>query len=138
MIKAILVRNPSTKYGTHGALMVPELGFSCFTAEPPWKNNRKQVSCIPPGTYIVQIRNSPKYGKVFHLTGVEGRTYILIHSGNFSGDMELGLRSHTMGCILLGQKRGWLAKQLSVLNSRITVTRFMNLMGTNKFELTIQ
>lgn len=137
MKQAYLIRNPSNKYGTHGALMVPEIGWSCFTAEPPDKGNRPRVSCIPEDQYIVKMRKSPKYGWIFHLTDVNGRTYILIHSGNYSGDIELGLRSNTMGCILLGQKRGWLSKQLCVLNSRTTLRRFMEQMGSDEFMLTI-
>ncbi len=132
-----LNRNPSTKYGTFGHWYCPEIGFSCFSAEPPWKNNRRNVSCIPAGEYIVRIRNSPKYGIIFHVTGVDGRSYILIHSGNLAGDVELGLKSHTMGCILLGKQQGWLASQMAVLNSRITIRKFMNLMNNEPFKLKV-
>lgn len=137
MITAYLHREPSTKYGTFGVLSVPGYGFSCFTAEPPWKNNRVRLSCIPPGEYTVRIRRSPKYGIVFHVTDVQGRTYILFHSGNYSGDMELGYRTDTLGCILLGKARGWLAGQRVILNSRITVNKFMRIMKNETFKLII-
>lgn len=133
-----LYREPSTKYGTFGHLFCPEIGFSCFTAEPPWKNNRRNVSCIPDGEYTVRIRKSPKYGIIFHVTAVDGRSYILIHSGNFAGDTELKLRSHTMGCILLGKSRGWLKRQRVVLNSRLTVSKFMNLMSNEPFKMIVK
>jgi hypothetical protein len=42
-----------------------------------------------------------------------------------------------MGCILLGKKRGWLARQKVVLNSRITVKQFMRLMKNEPFKLII-
>lgn len=137
MDTVFLKRIESSKYGTFGVLSAPSVGFSCFTGEPPWKNNRNRVSCIPPGEYIVRIRRSPKYGIIFHLTGVDGRTYILIHWGNLAGDVELGLKSHTAGCILLGQSRGWLAGQKAVLNSRIAVKKFMRLMKNEPFKLII-
>lgn len=130
-------REPSTKYGTFGVLTCPELFFGCYTAEPPWKNNRNSVSCIPTGEYTVTIRNSPKYGIIFHVRHVSGRSYILIHSGNYAGDVEKGFKSHTMGCILLGKTRGWLKKQRVILNSRITVRKFMNLMNNEPFKLII-
>lgn len=130
-------REPTTIYGTFGHLSAPSVGFSCFTLEPPWKDNRSNVSCIPKGEYLVQIRKSPKYGIIFHVTDVNGRSYILMHSGNLGGDVECGLISHTMGCILLAKSRGWLRSQRAILNSRITVRKFMNLMNNEPFKLII-
>jgi hypothetical protein len=137
MLTAHIVRTEDTKYGTFGYLSIPYVGFSCYTGEPPWKNNRNSVSCIPTGEYDVRIRRSPKYGIIFHVKNVEGRSYILIHSGNYAGDVERGLRSHTMGCILLGKSRGWLAKQKVVLNSRLALKSFMRLMKNDTFKLII-
>jgi hypothetical protein len=137
MITAYLQREPSTKYGTFGRFSAPEIGFNCFTLEPPWKNNRTRVSCIPPGEYIVKIRNSPKYGIIFHVTDVYGRSYILMHWGNYGGDVELGLKTHTAGCILMAKQRGWLQQQKAILNSRITVRKFMSLMNNEPFKLII-
>lgn len=130
-------RNNESDHGSFGVLSAPEVGFSCFTGELPWKGNRNRVSCIPVGVYIVRIRQSPKYGTIFHLTDVEGRTYILIHWGNFCGDVEKGLKSHTAGCILLGKKKGVLGDQKAVLNSRIIVKKFMRLMNNEPFKLII-
>jgi hypothetical protein len=137
MNTAYLKRNESSKYGTFGTLSAPSVGFSCFTGEPPWKNNRSRVSCVPKGEYTVRIRQSPKYGTIFHLTNVEGRAFILMHWGNLCGDIEKGLKSHTAGCILLGQGRGWLSGQKAILNSRITVKKFMRLMNNEPFKLII-
>lgn len=69
--------------------------FECKTLELPWKNNQRQVSCIPTGTYKVVIRYSKKFGWHFHVTDVEGRTWILIHHGNYHRDI--------LGCILVGK-----------------------------------
>jgi len=64
------------------------------TLELPWLNNSPQVSCIPAGTYVLEKRNSPKYGDHFWVKNVPGRDMILIHSGNTPKD--------THGCILVG------------------------------------
>jgi hypothetical protein len=131
----------TSDHGTIGILACPEKGFSCRTMEPPWKNNRSNHSCIPAGEYIVKIRMSPKYGKVYHVKDVDGRSYILYHSGNVGGDREKGLSSHTWGCILLGKYLGKLRIkgkiQRAVLYSKPTVRRFMELMEYQDFKLII-
>jgi len=112
-------------------------GFNCQTLELPWRDNRRSISCIPAGEYLVKIRMSPKYGEIYHVKDVPGRTFILIHSGNWAGDTTKGYKTHVNGCILLGQKRGLLAGQWAVLNSRITVKRFMQEMGNEPFTLRV-
>jgi hypothetical protein len=112
-------------------------GFSCYTLELPWRENQRNISCIPKGEYNVKIRISPKYGKVYHVKEVPNRTFILIHSGNWAGDVSKGYRSHVNGCLLLGKSRGKLAGQLAVLNSRLTVKRFMRYMNYQPFTLKI-
>jgi hypothetical protein len=121
--------------GTMGILMAP--GFSCYTLELPWRDNQRNISCIPEGEYDVRIRISPKYGQVYHVKKVPNRSYILIHSGNWAGDTSKGYRTHVNGCILLGKSRGTLAGQLAVLNSRITVKKFMKIMDNRPFTLKI-
>ena len=83
---------------TLGRLFVMENSqplYNCHTLELPWKNNAFQISCIPEGTYKVVKRFSAKFKNHFHLTNVPGRTYILIHSGNYYTDI--------LGCILVGK-----------------------------------
>ena len=132
---AILYRLTRSDQGTEGMLATED--FNCKTLELPCRDNQKQVSCIPPGEYDVEIRLSNKYGRIYWVRKVPDRTYILIHSGNYAGDTSKNFKSHVMGCILLGQKRGFLGGQVAVLNSRITVRRFMEEMEYEKFKLTI-
>jgi len=122
--------------GTEGLLVSGD--FHCRTLELPWRGNRRQISCIPPGTYNVEIRLSNKYGRIYWVRNVPNRSYILIHSGNFAGDTSKGYKTHVMGCILLGKKSGYLGGQVAVLNSRITVRAFMEYMDYEPFELRIQ
>ena len=70
--------------------------YSCKTLELSWKDNQRNISCIPKGEYFTVIHESPKFGKCFWLQNVPNRSEILIHRGNFYDDI--------LGCILVGQE----------------------------------
>ena len=135
-IKAYLTRLRRSDHGTEGILTIPALGFSCFTLELPWRDNRSNVSCIPPGTYPVSWRVTRRRA-TYHIKNVPGRTYILIHSGNYAGDVTKGLKSHVEGCIELGTRMGWIGRQRAVLLSRNMMRKFHKLMNGRDAELTI-
>lgn len=65
------------------------------TLEPPRKDNKPRMSCIPTGNYRVVRRYSNKYGNHFHITGVKGRSYVLIHKLNYY--------YNTLGCVGVGK-----------------------------------
>ena len=130
-----LARLARSDQGTEGILLAGD--FNCKTLELPWRENARQISCIPPGEYDVELRLSNKYGRVYWVRRVPDRTYILIHSGNWAGDTQKGFKSHVMGCILLGKHHGYLAGQRAVLNSRLTVRSFMREMDYQKFTLNV-
>ena len=52
------------------------------TIELPWRDNQALISCIPEGTYTPLLRETEKYGTHLWVTGVPGRTCILIHPAN--------------------------------------------------------
>jgi len=137
MIIAFIKRGQPTDQGTEGHFSIPVLGLSLFSMELPWKGNQSRISCISPGDYTVVIRKSPKYGFIFHVTNVEGRSFILVHWGNFGGDVSKGFKSHTMGCILFGKQRGIMAGQRAVLNSRLAISEFMRALKNEPFKLII-
>lgn len=114
--RAHLQRYPSTDQGTLGSLTLPN-GEVLSTIELPDRDNRTSVSRIPAGLYVVTPWKSNKFGNVWILEDVEGRTYILIHKGNVAGDRALGYKTHSNGCILIGVSFGVLWGQLAVLNS---------------------
>lgn len=66
----------------------------CYTLELPWKDNKKNVSCIPTGTYGGFIRTDGTRGWRIELKAVPGRGNIQIHVGNYPSDI--------LGCILVG------------------------------------
>ena len=69
------------KEGTNGALFNNDR-FVGFTIELPWKENKKQVSCIPEGVYELRPRYSEKFKHHLVLENVPNRSLILIHPAN--------------------------------------------------------
>lgn len=133
-----LQRQITSTHGTEGTLTIPHLDVDFFTLELPWRDNTPTISCVPNGTYEVAIRQSPRYGTIYHVKNVINRSWILIHWGNFAGDSTQGLKTNVEGCILLGKKRGILSNQKVVLSSRVAVREFMNLMQNKNFTLEIK
>lgn len=137
-----LIRGPSTDQGTPGVLLREDGTRLCHTLELPWRENRRMRSCIPPGylpagEYPVRCVVTPKRGPVYLVERVPGRSAILIHSGNVAGDVEKGLETDVLGCILLGQVRGRRRGQLAVLLSKPAVSAFMAEMGGRPFILEV-
>lgn len=130
-----LIRVSTNDEGTRGILVFGD--DFVHTLELPWRGNRPNLSCIPAGRYDVSVRTSPKYGDVYHVKNVPGRTYILLHHGNFGGDQTQGLRTHTAGCILLGSRVGRLYGQQAVLASRTARRKFETLMDFEPFDLEV-
>lgn len=69
--------------------------FKCFTLELPWKNNERNISCIPAAeAYIGKKHKSPLNGDCIAINNVLNRTHIQIHSANFIRQLR--------GCIAVG------------------------------------
>lgn len=115
MKRVILTRVATGEQGTFGVLRFD--GRAVSTGELPWRENRRNVSCIPGGKYLCRIIRSPRFGTVYHVKNVPGRSGVLIHSGNYAGDTSRGWRTHSHGCILPGLRRGRLGDQRAVLCS---------------------
>lgn len=107
--------------------------FTCQTLEKPSKNNQKNISCIPKGTYLCKWTFSPKFLKyTYEVQKVPARSGIRIHSGNYFFDIE--------GCILLGDSYKDINKdgKTDVLNSKITIKKFEQFLNKKDFTLIIQ
>ena len=130
MKTAYLIRDYAGIDCTMGILLFEGEVFQ--TLEPPWKMNARNVSCIPSDGYrctFMARSSSGKYRNVYHVQRVGGRSGILIHNGNVA--------RHTLGCILLGTRRGWLNRQRAVLNSRSAMRKFVRLAGKEEIEIVI-
>ena len=135
-----LYRFESDDCGTYGVLVDENFEKVCVTGELPWRNNRPNRSCIPPGEYVadyMERSGSGRYKKVYWVRGVPGRSAILIHSGNVMGDVEKGYITHSNGCPLVGVKFGKLGGQNAVLASRIALGTLREEIGEQSFKLTV-
>lgn len=69
-------------------------GLRLLTLELPDLDNQVSISCIPEGTYKYKFIVSPSLGQCIEISDVVGRTYIRIHAGNYTRQIQ--------GCILVG------------------------------------
>jgi hypothetical protein len=128
----ILTRDEDTEDGVFGTLLLPD-GSALCTMEDDWRGNAPRESCIVAGTYLLHRTIYHKHGyETFEVTGVPGRSRILIHPANTEEDVE--------GCIGLGTRRGMLRVadedtpghplrwKRAVVNSRAAFDQFMALL----------
>lgn len=98
-MKALIRRTDNGDKQTTGYMVVFNerngVEYTCCTLELPWRNNERQISCIPTGTYKVVKRYSPKYKNHFHILDVPSRDFILIHQANYVRQLR--------GCISVGR-----------------------------------
>ena len=130
-----MVRTESGDEGTFSKFIIADNVF--VTVEPPWENNKQGISCIPYGEYECKWVESPKYGGVYQVTDVKGRTHILIHWGNWAGDIEAGFKSDSDGCIILGTERAVIYDQKAVASSKAAIARFHETMERKPFTLIV-
>jgi len=135
----VLERFKFSPSGTLGRLLTEdgEPFYDLVTIELPWRNNARQISCIPRGEYKVTKTRSPRFGDCYLVEEVPGRNHILFHHGNFAGQSDLGQRTDSNGCILLGYKHGVLQGQNAVLSSRLARTFFETTLDFEPFKLVI-
>lgn len=116
-----IVRYPdSNDEGTKGSLWIDGELF-CYTLELPDRNNQRSISRIPAGSYKAFYLRHSALGHCYHLHDVPNRSSILIHKGNWAGDVSKGYRSDVEGCILVGREHAELAEQTAVTSSTSTM-----------------
>lgn len=130
MIEAKLTRQLSGEAGTFGTLEV--LGFTCRTVERPATG---PAPCIPAGTYTCRKTWSNRCrADVYEITGVPGRTRILIHAAN--------LASQLLGCVAPGEAVAKIQTAdgklvPGVTRSKATLEQLHKLLAWREFTLTI-
>lgn len=124
-----ITRLESGEEGSFGTMRIDKQVF-CSTLEPRDRLNKPNESCIPPGQYLCQRWNSPRYGETWMVKDVPDRAGILFHPGNLAEDTE--------GCIFLGQYVDKLRGTRAVKNSGDTFRKFMlETAGHDTLHLTI-
>jgi hypothetical protein len=137
-VTVTLTRRAYLDTGTFGVLRVEPAGFKCLTVERPWRNNERNISCIPIGRYPLTLgtfyhgNDDPADDyPAYEVLDVPGRSLIKIHVANTMDDLA--------GCIGVGSQWGWLRHKMAVLHSRNTYREFMDAMaGIAHAQLVIQ
>lgn len=125
-----LTRFAYTPDGTFGEFNLN--GSTYYTVERPWLDNKPNVSCIPEQDYICRPSRFYRGGyDTWEVTGVPGRSRILIHIANTMRDVK--------GCIGLGNDLGYVNGLWAVTRSKNTFEEFMKeLKEVNEFKLRIR
>lgn len=105
--------------------------MSFKTLELPWKDNERNISCIPVGIYKAIKHNSPKFKQSFWLQDVPGRSEILMHVANYTSDLR--------GCIAPGDRYIDINNDgiIDVANSKKTMDALYKILP-NEFTITIK
>lgn len=122
-----LHRSYCWSHGTWGVLTLPD-GSELATLELPWRGNARGESCIPEGVYQMAMRDSPvverssggEFCRGWEIQGVPGRTFIMLHPGNWIRDSD--------GCVLVGTKHAIIDGAIAVQHSRQAFRQFMRAM----------
>ncbi len=108
----------------------------CVTLELPWRENAKDISCIPAGIYTCRrtFKRTTKGGmeipETFEIMRVSNRSGVLFHVGNYPHD--------THGCILLGTSFATASPDPMICQSTSAFRNFMKEMQeVNDFSLRI-
>ena len=124
-----LVRVTEYNGATLGVLCI-DGSAELVTLEDAWRDNERQISCIPVGRYKIKLHRSPRFGLTYHVVDVPERTQILFHAGNTHKD--------THGCILVGLQFGKVGTESAILASKSAFQKFMELMrNTPEAELIV-
>ena len=128
-----LVRDVYTEFSTMGELSING-NWECFTIECPKESYEGSHVCIPCGTFEIELVDSPKHGpNTPQLKDVPGRTFIQVHSSNYSIDPSTK-KVYLLGCIAPGN----LKESNVVYNSKVAMAAIMQKIDwTKKVQITI-
>lgn len=129
MRKVTLTRYETGPEGTYSNV-VTDSGFQCYGMELPWKDNKVDESCIPEGAYQCVVGESPKFGKVYGVQKVPGRSDVLFHPANWIRQL--------LGCIALGRAVGLVLGIKGVMSSKDAIEGFMADLEGEPFTLTVK
>lgn len=112
MRRVQIIRLEETQQGHIGVLMI-DGEIQCFTLQP---DSTDSSFSIPAGSYLCRRFHGRKWKDTFEVI-VPGHTALLFHAGNIEDDTD--------GCVLLGERVGWLDGKRAVLTSGVAFEEFM-------------
>lgn len=122
--------------GAFGELSIDGELFLC-TVEREWKNNEKNVSCVPEGVYELIPHKSHRFGDCYALEnknlgvtvyGPSQRSHCLFHVANFPKELQ--------GCIAPGLR--FHPSYWGVSESKKAFNKLMETLGGKRAKLTIE
>ena len=130
MTRLHLIRMVDTGRETFGRLYDDAGDQICYTLEKPWRDNHRNISCIPAISYNVRTTESHRFQKpLFEVVNVPRRSGIRIHPANWQADLE--------GCIAPGEAVGYPGDQIGVYRSRDAYARIHSVVGDGEWQLHI-
>ena len=141
-----LIRNEHTNDYTVGT--IGEIGKEpiCLTIELGWRNNARNISCIPTGEYVLRRHVSSRFNpsiKVFDKDGrseVPGRVAILFHAGNYINFLQNGkILNDSEGCILpVTNIASKTATGIFGASSAVQMRKLFDFVGNDTVNLTVR
>lgn len=134
-MKIIIKRNWQDENQTLGNCTIYDKGkplFSAVSLERGWRNNERNISCVPKGKYKIVLEYSPRFKtNLWELKNVPNRSECKFHSANYWYQLN--------GCIALGQSLYDIDKDgyHDVTSSKSTMARFHKVLKDYK-ELTVE
>ena len=98
--------------------------FFGFSLERGWRNNERNVSCIPQGSYPIRLEWSNRFGaNLWEIHNVPNRSECKFHAANYWHELN--------GCIALGLGVSDINHDgaMDVTSSKIAMRRFHAAMG---------
>ena len=109
-MKTLVLNRTYFKDATIGHLFIAgEDNPVWHTIERPDLDNKRNVSCIPEGKYLVKPYSSNKYPDVWEVQDVPNRSKILFHGANWAHQLE--------GCIAVGLSSGYMKYGTDILKA---------------------
>lgn len=107
--------------------------FTCQSLERGWRNNERNVSCIPEGTYPLKLEHSPRFNSdLWEVYEVPNRSECKFHVANYWHQLN--------GCIAPGLKQADINGDGVIDNtsSRVALKGFHQaLLGESEAELRV-